>query len=223
MTDTEIRELMCEIGRRIWQLGFVAANDGNFTVKVSDNEFYTTPTGTSKGFLKPDMIIRVDEKGNVIEGRLRPSTELPMHLRVYRERPDVGGIVHAHPPIATAFAVAHLPLDTFIMPEAILTLGSVPIAAYGTPSTQEVPDGVAPLLPDHDVVLLENHGALAVGKDLLTAYYRMETLEHYAKVSFYAKQLGGEREITPEKLDALMELRETMKIPGRHPGIRRER
>jgi L-fuculose-phosphate aldolase len=221
MNENEIKEQMCEIGRNIWQLGFVAANDGNLSVRLSENEFFTTPTGVSKGTLKPSMIVKVDSNGKVLEGELKPSSELPMHLRVYKERPDVNAIVHAHPPIATAFAVAHIPLETYIMPEAILTFGSVPIAKYGTPSTMEVPESIVPYLQDHDVILLENHGALAVGCDLMTAYYRMETLEHYAKVSFYARKLGGAKEIPYNKLQELMDLRTKMNFSGRHPGIKR--
>lgn len=122
----EIKKEICEIGRRIYNNGFVAANDGNISVKVNDNEFYCTPTGVSKGFMTPDMIIRIDGTGKKIEGNLNPSSEIKMHLRVYRERPDVNAVVHAHPPTATAFTVAGLPMDKYILPEAVLVLGDVP-------------------------------------------------------------------------------------------------
>ena len=143
--------------------GFVAANDGNISVKVSENEYYCTPTGVSKGFMTPDMIIKIDADGNKLEGKLNPSSEIKMHMRVYRERPDVNAVVHAHPPTATAYAVAGIPLDKYLLPEAILVLGDVPICKYGTPSTMEIPDSLEPYIQTHDAFLLQNHGALTVG------------------------------------------------------------
>ena len=149
---------MCDIGRRIYQNGFVAANDGNFSVKINDNEFYCTPTGVSKGFMTPDMILKVDGKGNMLEpnAKYKPSSEFKMHLRVYQERPDVNAVVHAHPPIATAHAVCGMALDTYIMPEAIISLGTVPLTKYGTPSTMEIPDAISEAFQNHDAVLLQN-------------------------------------------------------------------
>ncbi len=220
----EIKEEICEVGHRLWQLGFVAANDGNISVKVDEDRYLVTPTGTSKSFLKPNMIILINGKGEIIERedeRYRPSSELPMHMRCYEERDDIKAAVHAHPPVATAFAIAGIPLDSYTMPEAIIFLGSVPIAQYGTPSTQEVPDAVAACLPDHDTMLLENHGALTVGADLITAYYRMETLEHFAKLTYYARQLGGERELSQKQIADCLKLREKFQVPGRHPGYKK--
>lgn len=217
----DIREQICDIGRRLWQLGFVAANDGNISVKVWDDLYLTTPTGVSKGFMTPDMILLVNSRCEKLEeSKWRPSSELPMHMRCYMERDDVEAVVHAHPPCATAFAVSHIPLDKYTMPEAILSLGSVPIAPYGTPSTNEIPDAVAPLLENHDAVLLENHGALTVGSDLQTAYFRMETLEFYAKLTLNTKIIGSYYEISDNKLEELMELRNKFKFTGRHPGIK---
>ncbi len=216
-----IKKEICEIGRRIYMNGFVAANDGNISVKVNDNEFYCTPTGVSKGFMTPDMILKVDGNGKKLEGSLNPSSEIKMHLKVYKERPDVKSVVHAHPPTATAFAVAHMPLDKFIMPEAVLFLGTVPVCAYGTPSTDEIPDSLMPYIQKHDAFLLQNHGALAVGDSLMSAYFHMESLEFFAKVSLIAKQLGGEKEMTCEELQKLMELRKKMNLPGKHPGCTR--
>ncbi len=219
MDTKQLREMMCDIGRRVWQQGWVAANDGNFSCKLPDGTFLATPTGTSKGFLTPDMILHVDSNLQKLEENpWNPSSELPMHMRCYALRPDIGAVVHAHPPVATSFAIAHIALDEFTMPEAILTLGAVPIAKYGCPSTDEIPDAVAPYLPGHDAILLENHGALTVGKDLMTAYYRMETLEHFAKLSLNTRLLGQTRELPRERIDELMRLREKMKIPGRNGG-----
>ena len=218
-TSLAIKEEICEIGKRIYLNGFVAANDGNITVKISENEFYTTPTGVSKGYMTPDMIIKVDGNGDVLEGTWKPSSELPMHLRVYHERPDVGAVVHAHPPTATGFAIAGIPLDKNIMPEAVIFIGTTPIAPYGTPSTNEIPDAISPFLQKHDAILLENHGALTVGVDLMSAFFKMETLEFYAKVSLIARQLGGEKEISKENISKLMDVRRKFNVPGRHPSL----
>ena len=142
-SDFEIKREICDIGKRIYMNGFVAANDGNISVKVDDNTFWATPTGVSKGYMTPDMLVKVDAEGNVLEGKLKPSSELKMHMRVYKERPDVNAVVHAHPPTATGSAIAGIPLDKYTMPEAIIFLGSVPLTPYGTPSTHEIPDAVS--------------------------------------------------------------------------------
>lgn len=224
MNYPEIRELMCDIGRRVWQQGWAASNDGNFTAKLDEGLFLTTPTGISKGFMTPDMLMLVDSSCRILEKcKWRPSTELPMHIRCYKERPDIGAVVHAHPPVATAFAVAHIPLDSYTMPEAIIALGSVPIAPYGCPSTDEVPESIAPFLHEHDAILLENHGAITVGKDLLTAYYRMETLEYYAKLTMNTRLLGQAFELPEHRLEELMDLRNQFNYSGKHPGIKKYR
>lgn len=221
MSPYEIKKEICEIGRRIYNNGFVAANDGNISVKVNDNEFYCTPTGVSKGFMTPDMIIRIDGTGKKIEGKLNPSSEIKMHLRVYRERPDVNAVVHAHPPTATAFTVAGLPMDKYILPEAVLVLGDVPTCDYGTPSTEEIPDSLMPFIQNHDAFLLKNHGALTVGNTLTKAFFVMEEVEFNAKISAIAYQLGGIEEIPCDDLIKLMELRKKFQMPGRHPGCKK--
>ena len=217
----EIKKEICEVGHKIYAKGFVAANDGNISVKVSDNEFYCTPTGVSKGALTPDMIIRIDGQGNKLDGKLNPSSEIKMHLRVYRDRPDVNAVVHAHTPVATAFTVAGVPLDQYILPEAVLTIGSVPTCEYGTPSTLEIPDSLEPYIQDHDAFLLKNHGALTVGCTLTKAFFTMEEVEFNAKICKYARELGGVEEIPCDQLEKLMELRKKMQIPGRHPGCKK--
>ena len=218
----EIKKEICEVGHKLYNMGFVAANDGNISVKVSDHEFYCTPTGVSKGSLTPDMIIKVDENGNKLEGKLNPSSEIKMHMRVYRDRPDVNAVVHAHPPIATAFTVAGIELDQYILPEAVLTIGSVPTCDYGTPSTMEIPDSLAPYIQNHDAFLLDNHGALTVGCNLTKAQFIMEEVEFNAKICKYAMELGAVHEIPNDQLKKLMELRQKMNLPGRHPGIEYE-
>jgi L-fuculose-phosphate aldolase len=213
-----LKEDIVEVGRRIYNLGFVAANDGNISVRIGDNEILATPTGVSKGFMTPEMIIKVDMAGNQLEGELKPSSELKLHLEVYRQRPDVRAVLHAHPPVATAFAVAGIPLDRPVLPEIVITLGAIPIAKYATPSTEELPASVRPYLEKHDAVLLENHGALTMGSDLFGALFKMEQIEHFAKVSLYASLLGGERELPPEEVEKLLTVREKLGLGGRHPG-----
>lgn len=221
MTAYEIKKQICEVGHKLYAKGFVAANDGNISVKVNDNEFYCTPTGVSKGDLTPDMIIRIDGQGNKLEGKLNPSSEIKMHLRVYRERPDVNAVVHAHPPVATAFTVAGVELDQYILPEAVLTIGNVPTCEYGTPSTMEIPDSLAPYIQNHDAFLLKNHGALTVGNTLQKAQFTMEEVEFNAVICKHARELGNVEEIPCEQLEKLMELRKKMQIPGRHPGCKK--
>lgn len=217
-SDYEIKKEICEIGKRIHADGFVAANDGNISVKIDDNTFFTTPTGVSKGYLTPDMICKVDGEGKLKEAnKWKPSSEFKMHLRVYQERPDVNAVVHAHPPIATAFAIAGIPLDKLIMPEAVIFLGTVPIAEYGTPSTMEIPESLMPYIQDYDAILLANHGALSFGCDLNTAFFRMESTEFYAKLLMYARLLGGEKEIPCGEVKKLIDLRKSFGVPGKHP------
>jgi L-fuculose-phosphate aldolase len=212
-----LKQLIIEIGKRLWTRGYIASNDGNITIRLSEKEVLTTPTGVSKGFMTPDMIIKMDMDGKILTpgSKFQPSSEVKMHMEVYRQRPDINSVVHAHPPYCTSFAVAGIPLNKCVLPEAILTLGAVPIAPYGTPSTREIPDSVKPYVERSDAILLANHGALTMGVDLLTAYHRMETLEHSAAIVFLAIQLGNVNIIPENQVEKLMELREKMNIPGR--------
>lgn len=224
MTNEELKDQICDVCHKMWQLGWVAANDGNVSVKLPDGSFYATPTGISKSFITPDKLVRINEKGEVLEGLpgYKPSSEIKMHLRCYREREDVGAVVHAHPPTATGFAVAGKSLDEYSMIETVIAIGSIPLTPYGTPSTEEVPEAITPYLQEHDVMLLQNHGALTVGCDLITAYYRMETLELFAKISLNAHLLGGAQEIPKPQIDKLLDLRENYyHVTGRHPGYKK--
>lgn len=216
----ELKELMCEIGRRIYNREMVAANDGNFSVKVDENTFLCTPTGVSKGFMTQDMICVVDKEGNskVENKNYKPSSEIKMHMRIYNKREDVKSVIHAHPQYATAYAIAQIELTEKIMPEAIIFLGEVPIAKYGLPSTMEIPDAVEPFLEKYDAVLLENHGALTWGQDLMNAYFKMEGLEFYASIAYKAKMLGGAKELPPKEVERLYDLRRAFKVPGKHPA-----
>lgn len=225
MKYMETREIMCDICHKMWQLGWVAANDGNLSVRLPDGNFLATPTGISKSFITPEKLVIIDENGDIVEAEegFRPSSEIKMHLRCYKEREDVGAVLHAHPPTATGYAVAHIPLDRYTMIETVAAIGSIPVTPYGTPSTYEVPEAIAPYLQEHDVLLLENHGALSVGADVLTAYYRMETLELFAKISLTAHLLGGEKEISKENIQKLIDLRKFYGISGKHPGYKHYR
>ena len=184
VSEYEIKKQICDIGKRIYDRNMVAANDGNISVKINDNEILCTPTGVSKGFMTPDYICKVDTKGNIIQANpgFKPSSEIKMHLRVYEERPDVKSVVHAHPVYATSFAIAGIPLTQPIMPEAVIALGCVPIAKYGRPSTMEIPDAVSEYVQYFDAVQIENQGAMTYSDSLLNAYMKMETVEYYAKI-----------------------------------------
>ena len=219
-TENEIKQQICDIGKRIYDRRMVASNDGNISVRISENEYLCTPTGVSKGFMTPEYICKIDGEGNVLEANegFRPSSEIKMHLRVYVKRPDVKAVVHAHPIFATSFAIAGIPLTQPIMPEAVIALGEVPIAEYGTPSTEEIPDAVEKYLPYYVAVLLANHGALSYSDSLLAAYHKMESLEFYAELLFRSRQLGGPKEFTNEQVKRLYEIRRKFGMTGKHPA-----
>lgn len=220
VSEYEIKKQICEIGKRIYNQGMVASNDGNISVKLNDNEFLCTPTGVSKGFMTPEYICKVDKDGKVIQANpgFRPSSEIKMHMRVYKNRPDVNSVVHAHPIYATSFAIAGIPLTQPIMPEAVIALGCVPIAEYGTPSTEEIPDAVEKYLQSFDAVLLENHGALTFSDTLLNAYHKMESVEFYAKLLFNSRLLGGPKELSKQQVERLYEIRRQFGMKGKHPA-----
>lgn len=218
-----IKDQICDVCHKMWQLGWVAANDGNVSAKLEDGTILATPTGISKSFITPEKLCRINDKGEVLEALpgYRPSSEIKMHLRCYQKRDDVFSVVHAHPPGATGFAVAHRPMDMYNMIEDVTVIGSVPLTPYGTPSTSEVPDAIEPYLEDHDVMLLTNHGALAVGADVITAFYRMESLELWAKITINAIILGGSKDIDRENIQKLINLRDYYGVTGRHPGYKK--
>ncbi len=187
MTDQEAKLQILEIGRRMFERRYVAANDGNLSIKLGEDRIWVTPAGVSKGYMTADMLVCVDRRGNVVEGTYKPSSESKMHLRVYRENPAVRAVVHAHPIAATSFAVARIPLDVALLTESVLGLGVVPVAPYAMTGTEAVPASIAPYCRDYNAVLLANHGALTWGTDITQAYYRLETLECVAEIM---KNLG---------------------------------
>jgi L-fuculose-phosphate aldolase len=201
-----IKKQIVEIGKRLFQKGFVAANDGNISVKLN-NRIIVTPTMKSKGFLKVNDLVTTDFKGKRIEGKLKPTSELLLHLFVYKKREDVGAVIHAHPPYSTALAVAGMELPENILPEVYISLGKIPLASYGTPSTEELPDSISRLIMKHDAILLKNHGVVAVGKELEEAYFKLEKVEHFAQVFFIAKSLGKVNRLTPKQMNQLKKIK----------------
>jgi L-fuculose-phosphate aldolase len=207
MTESALRDAIVEVGRRLYARGYTASNDGNISVRLDGGRLLMTPRSVCKGFMTPDMMCITDLDGKKLAGERDPSSEMQMHLEVYRQRPDANAVVHAHPPIATGFAVAGIPLDRAVLAEVVTTLGSVPIAEYATPSTKELPAAVAKYVKAHDGMLLANHGALTLGADVFGAYYKMETIEHFATISLVARLLGGERLLSRREVDRLQGLR----------------
>jgi L-fuculose-phosphate aldolase len=215
--ESSLRADIVEVGRRMYARGYTASNDGNISVRLGEGRLLMTPKSVCKGFMTPDMMCITDLDGRKLQGERDPSSEILMHLEVYRQRPDVQAVVHAHPPTATGFAVAGIPLDRAVLAEVVATLGSIPIAEYATPSTTELPEAVRKYIKAHDGMLLANHGALTAGSDLFSAYYKMETIEHFAKISLVARLLGRENLIAREELLRLQELRGTYGIQAPAP------
>jgi L-fuculose-phosphate aldolase len=216
--EFQYKKDIIEVGRRLYQKGFVASNDGNISVRINDRQILTTVTGVSKGFLGVEDVVLVDRRGEKISGKGEPSSELKMHLVIYDKRPDVKAVVHAHPPVATGFAVAGIPLAQCILPEVVVSLGAVPVAQYGTPSTVEVCDAILPYVDSAEAFLLANHGAVTLGEDVFRAYYRMETVEHFARILLAAKLLGNVNILSREQVEKLVEVRKKMGVKGRFPS-----
>jgi L-fuculose-phosphate aldolase len=208
MTYKTQREDIIEVGKRLYARNYVASNDGNISIRLDETTFMITPSGVSKGYMDPEDLLVVDMEGNVLEGNKKPSSEMKMHREVFSQRPDVQAIVHAHPQMATSFAVAHKVFDKIILPEIIFSLGKVCLADYGTPTTEQIPQAVARCIHETDALLLANHGALTVGSDIYDAYYKMETLEHFACIYFNVIQLGGGVELERDEIDTLYDIRD---------------
>ena len=215
--ESQLRADIVEVGRRMYARGYTASNDGNISVRLGSDRLLMTPKSVCKGFMTPDMMCITDLDGRKLQGERDPSSEMLMHLEVYRQRPEIQAVVHAHPPTATGFAVAGIPLDRAVLAEVLTTLGSIPIAEYATPSTKELPEAVRHYIKAHDGMLLANHGALTVGTDLFSAYYKMETIEHFAKISLVARLLGREHLISREEVNRLQELRGSYGIKAPAP------
>lgn len=213
-TDHEAKQLILDIGRRMYQKNFVAANDGNITVKVDNDMIWATPTGVSKGFMTEGMLVKLALDGRVLSrGELEPSSEIKMHQRIYLENPQVGGVVHAHPLICTSFAIAGISLDRAIYPGALVNLGIVPCVHYETSGSPGVADSVAPYCLDYNALLLANHGAVAWGRTLLEAFFRLEMMEHYASLLMYTGNIISKANVLScDQVAALLAIREKLGI-----------
>lgn len=208
MSEHEHRQEITRLGKLLHEKGFIAATDGNISVRLDDYTVLATPTCMSKGMMTTEDLVRVDMGGRKVAGFREVSSEIAMHLLIYRMRPDVGGIVHAHPPTATGFAAAGMALEQALVSEIVLALGKVPLAKYGTPGTPELLDTLEPLVPDHNAILMANHGVVTYADDLLTAYMHMETVEHFARIALVTHQLGRQEVLNEENVRKLAVLRE---------------
>lgn len=205
----EIKRKIVEVSKLLYEKGMVNAFEGNVSVREGDR-VYITPNAVCKGFLTEDMIVTTDMEGNVLDGYNRPSSEIRMHLATYRYRPDVKSVVHAHSPYATAYALANRPIETRAYPEMIVLFDKIPLAPYGTPSTDEIHKGFKDYLKDYDIILLANHGIMTVGKDVYDSFFKLESAESIAKVLTLAEQVGGEKELPEEKLQQLYNMRKKL-------------
>jgi len=214
LNDYQARELILDIGRRMYSRNYVAANDGNITCKTGPDTIWATPTGVSKGYMKQEELVKMSLDGKILQqGALKPSSEIKMHLRVYNENPKIQGVCHAHPPVATSFAIAGISLDKAIYPEALVNLGTVPVVHYETPGSQGIPDSVAPYCRDYNALLLANHGALAWGESLMDAWFRLESLEHYATILMYTGNIIGKANVLScDQVQELVKIREKLGI-----------
>ena len=213
MSEKKAKKAILDIGQRMYVRNFVAANDGNISIRTGENEVWATPTGVSKGFMKKKMLVKVDLEGNVLEGTKKPSSELKMHLRAYQENPELLSVCHAHPPICTCFAIAGIPLDVPVLAEAVITLGDVPVAPYAELGSKEVPEVIAPYCHTHNGVLLANHGAVTWAEDPYSAYYRLESMDYYANILMITgKILKEQNTLTEEQVERLLAMREKFGI-----------
>src|SRR5229473_3259569 len=206
-SEREYREELVGCGRQVYGRGFVVAAEGNLSLRLDDSTLLATPAGACKGRLKPEDLVIVDLQGRKLAGEREVSSEIGMHLLIYRLRPDVGAVVHAHPPLATGFAVAGVALDQPTLAEMVATLGPIPLAHYGAPGTRDLAEALEPLVPEHDALLMANHGVVAYGADLERAFMNMELVEHFAEITLVAEQLGGARSIPRDKVAHLLALR----------------
>src|SRR5688500_16277601 len=205
--EFKLKEQMCEIGRRIWLKGFCAGNEGNHSVRIGPDRVLCTPTGISKGNLKPDDICTVDMEGKQVAGKRKRTSEILMHLAIYKARADVKAVVHSHPPHATAFAIAGVELPTCIHPEAEVFLGAVKTAKYVTPGDTRLGESLLPYVKDSNTILLQNHGTVTYDVDLEGAYYKLEIVDAYSRILLLAKQIGSIRPLDSQEMKELLDLK----------------
>jgi L-fuculose-phosphate aldolase len=206
-SEREYREDLVRVCRLIYEKGWVAMNDGNVSIRLDEDRILCTPTAVSKGMVTAEDLILCDMAGTKMAGVRESTSEIAMHTTVYNLRPDVRSVVHAHPPVATGFATAGRALDKALLPEVVIQLGAVPLARYGLPGTPALSDGMLPFIPQYDALLLENHGCTAWGKDVWQAYFRMEMVEHFARITFVAEMMGGAQPLPRAEVTKLFEAR----------------
>lgn len=204
----DLVQQIIHVGQQLYHRGFVAANDGNISARINEEQVLITPTGISKGFMQPDDFVIIDMAGKKIAGNKKPSSEYRLHLKIYRERPDVHSVCHAHPPYVTAFAVSGINFDFSILPEVIIALGEIPLVKYAPPGSATLLENLKPFLKDCTAFVLQNHGAMTIGKDVQSAHYRMETLEHFAHIFYLAKNLGKVNYLSQNEVKTLLNLRD---------------
>ena len=210
---------ICEVGRRVYERGYVAGNDGNISVRLAADRILCTPSGVSKGFMTPGMLCECDEEGNQLSGDGAISSEIRMHVEIYKLRRDINSVLHAHPPTATGFAVAGIDLTPCVLPEVIVSMGGIPLANYGTPGGPEIVEPMKTYLRDYDAVLMANHGAVSLGKTVMEAHFKMETIEHFARIALVARQLGNVNTLDRAQVEKLIALRDRLGI-ARRPSCR---
>jgi L-fuculose-phosphate aldolase len=209
-SEYQLKEQICEVGRRVYQKGFAAANDGNISYRLNDREILCSPTMVSKGFMKPADLCKVDYEGKQLAGTRKRSSEILLHLAVYKNRPDVRAVVHCHPPHATAFAVARQPVPQCILPEVEVFLGEVPTAIYETPGTQKFAETIVPHLKSSNTIILANHGTVTFGPDLEKAYWNSEIIDAYCKILILAKQIGNVNYFSQQQTKELLDLKKRL-------------
>lgn len=217
-TERELREDIVRIGQLVYQKGWVAANDGNISIRLGPDRILCTPTGVSKGMMHVDDLIICDMQGNKIEGRKERTSEIMMHLTIYGLRPDVKAVVHTHPPVSTGFAAAGRELNQALLPEVVITLGCIPLAAYGLPGTPALTEPLLPLIPKYDAIMLANHGAVCYGDDVWKAFFKMETVEHFARITLVAHLLGGAQVLPRSEVDKLLDSRTRYGVKAKVAG-----
>src|SRR5713226_6194035 len=203
-SERKYREEIVRYGRMLHQRGFVAAMDGNLSIRLSDKRILVTPTCVSKGAMRPADLVIVNEEGERLAGRRNVTSEIGMHLLIYRLRPDIQAIVHAHPPTATGFAAAGIPLTEPLVCEVVIGLGCIPLARYGTPGTSELAKTLEPFVPNYDAILMSNHGVVAYADTLEHAYMKMETVEHFAQIALVTHLLGRQQPLQEREVEKLL-------------------
>ena len=208
--EYEARQQITAICRRMYERGLIAGCEGNVSVLLSPGKILIISSGVNKGYLKPEQLVAIDDEGQTKRRDLKASSEFRLHTVAYDTRKDCRAVLHAHPPFAIALTIANLPISQDLIPESVVSLGRVPTALYATPSTPELADGVAELLVDHDIVMMARHGSVCIGTDLVSAFDRLESLEHTAKITFIARSLGPVNPLSPIEVARLQSM-------GGHP------